>query len=315
MQFTRQQPIDKREFPHELGTTAQNRSLKKMFRSQTLKNDKQTLHRSDPANKPPGPGQHRGRPRRAEPGGGGDVSGAARGGGVSKRASRCLAVEPWSRGAVSRPAEETLARGGVSGFPQVRFDSWEEAGGSSSWRHSCLRPPPPTPGGTPAPGPARHSTARQRRGARGLLGEAGAAWGPRGLMKHLMCITAGQGETRTPPPQRARHFSSPAGDFPMFPPPPPATGQKGAGRAGCGVAPGGLARVMLSSRWWKGGGGRGRCQGWQPPALLPRPGPHSGTTTPTPPGDGFGPNPPGARRVQNPEGGRGSGGFPRKSVP
>lgn len=171
---------------------------------------------------------------------------------MSERACWCTGVEPWSCGAVSRPAEETLARGGVSGFPQVHFDSCEEAGGGSSWRHSWLRPL----GGTPAPGTAQRAPAAP--GARGLLGEAGAAWGLRDLMKHLMCITAGQGETRTPPPQRVRHFSSPARDFPTScPPPPPATGQKGAARAGCGVASGGLARVMLSPRWrrWGGGGG------------------------------------------------------------
>lgn len=54
--------------------------------------------------------------------------------------------------------------------------------------------PPPFAGPPP---PAQRALAAP--GARGLLGEAGAAWGLRGLMKHLMCIAAGQGETRTPP--------------------------------------------------------------------------------------------------------------------
>lgn len=83
--------------------------------------------------------------------------------------------------------------------------------------------PPSLPRRDPRP---RHGTARPgSAGGSGAVGGgsgwAGAAWGRRGLMKHLMCITAGRGETRTPPPQRARRFSSPAEDFPTHTHPPP----------------------------------------------------------------------------------------------
>lgn len=160
------------------------------IRKKKKKKSNRTSPGSAPAHKPAGLRQNRGRPRRAGLAGGCE--------GVSGRACWCVAVEPWSCGAVSRPAEETLARGGVSGFPQVHFDSCEEAGGSSSWRHSWLRPP----GGTPAPGTAQRGPALP--GARGLQGRGGgrSAWGRRGLMKHLMCITAGQGETRSPLPSQ-----------------------------------------------------------------------------------------------------------------
>lgn len=167
---------------------------------------------------------------------------------MSGRACWCVAVEPWSCGAVSRPAEETLARGGVSGFPQVHFDSCEEAGGSSSWRHSWLRPPPhPSPAGPPPP--ARHSSARHCRGAWGAAGDGGGA-GPHGfLMKHLMCITAEQGETRSPlPSQRGtshhllRIFLRGPVVSCVSPPPRSSYRTKGSSRS----CPGRVARVMLS---------------------------------------------------------------------
>lgn len=193
------------------------------------KKSNRTSPGSAPAHKPAGLRQNRGRPRRAGLAGGCE--------GVSGRACWCVAVEPWSCGAVSRPAEETLARGGVSGFPQVHFDSCEEAGGSSSWRHSWLRPPRRDP--RPRHGTARPGTA----GGSGAAGERGgrSAWGRRGLMKHLMCITAGQGETRSPlPSQRgtSHHLLRIFLRRPVLcvcpPHPAPATGQKAAARAGWG---------------------------------------------------------------------------------
>lgn len=135
------------------------------------------------------------------------ASGAEGVGGSRERAGRwsaCAAAEPWSCGAVSRPTEETPAWGGVSGFPQVHSDSCGEGSGSS-WRHSWLCPPPP-PGHSGTPGPARPMQHR-------------------GLMKHLMCITAGRGE-RAALSVPAQHFPSPAVHFPSDIAPPSATKTK-----------------------------------------------------------------------------------------
>lgn len=172
---------------------------------------------------------------------------------MSGRACWCVAMEPWSCGAVSRPAEETLARGGVSGFPQVHFDSCEEAGGSSSWRHSWLRAPPPLPAGPPPP--ARHSEPRGLGGCRGQGGGQNRM-GPAGSDETSdVHYGRARGDTLAPP-QAARHFSSPATDFPTWscggcvPHPAPATGQKAAARAAWGGLQG-----MLYPRWWQSKGG------------------------------------------------------------
>lgn len=171
---------------------------------------------------------------------------------MSGRACWCVAVEPWSCGAVSRPAEETLARGGVSGFPQVHFDSCEEAGGSSSWRHSWLRPPPPAPSPlSPAgpPPPARH------RGLGGCRGRGGKErMGPAGSDETSdVHYGRARGDTLAPP-QPARHFSSPATDFPtsscgvcVCPSrPAPATGQKAVARAGWGGCEGDVLPTVVA---------------------------------------------------------------------
>lgn len=148
-------------------------------------------------------------------------------GGSRERAGRwsaCAAAEPWSCGAASRPTEETPAWGGVSGFPQVHSDSCGEGSGSS-WRHSWLCPPP---GHSGTPGPARPMQHR-------------------GLMKHLMCITAGRGE-RAALSVPAQHFPSPAVHFPSDIAPPSATKTKRNSESwGCsmgGEGEGGTVRAM-----------------------------------------------------------------------
>lgn len=97
------------------------------------------------------------------------------------------------------------------------------------------------------------------------------------------------------PPQPARHFSSPATDFPTWscgvsvcvPQPAPATGQKAAARAAWRGLQG-----MLSPRWW-------RSKGSSPPGkTAPIRVCTHGTTFPSS-SDVFGLNPLAASRVQN----------------
>lgn len=161
---------------------------------------------------------------------------------MSKRASRCLAVEPWSRGAVSRPAEETLARGGVSGFPQVRFDSWEEAGGSSSWRHSCLRPPPPTPhprrDPRPRPGPAQHGPAAP--GGSGAAGGGRSRVGPAGSDETSdVHYGRARGDTHAPSPASAALLIT-CWRFSYVPPPPQLPDKRERAELAAGLLRGGL---------------------------------------------------------------------------